>query len=224
MTSNSVGKAVFSALLCVGGYIIAVWGADSQQAGVIGALWGITVAGLILIAEFGLRKLSSRTIVGGILGAILGLTLAYLLTQSLLFPITQLSPVRYYIRISITGIFFVVGLMVGVKRIHQMNVTSLRQFFSGTPASPSKDYKILDTSVIIDGRIADIAETGFLEGVLIIPQFILKELQHIADSSDPIKRNRGRRGLEILHKIQKRVDIQVEIDDRDFPTGDRLSR
>jgi len=77
--------------------------------------------------------------------------------------------------------------------------------------------KILDTSVIIDGRIADICETGFLEGPLIVPQFVLKELQHIAGSPDSIKRNRGRRGLDILQRIQKNVDMTVHIVDHDFP-------
>lgn len=216
MFSNSLGKLVFSALLGITGYLFGVWSLHSQQAGIIGAIWGIMLAGLIFFIELGLRKLSSRTIVGGIFGGIIGLTLANLLIHSLLFRIPQLSPLIPYLQSSIVGIFFIVGMMVGVKRIHQINIASLRQSISESP-STSRNYKILDTSVIIDGRIADISETGFLEGVLIIPQFILKELQHIADSSDSIKRNRGRRGLDILHKIQNRVDIQVEIDDRDFP-------
>src|SRR5690625_7817355 len=76
--------------------------------------------------------------------------------------------------------------------------------------------KILDTSVIIDGRIADICQTHFLEGTIIIPQFILGELQHIADSSDVLKRNRGRRGLDILNKIQKELDVKVEMYEGDF--------
>ncbi len=76
--------------------------------------------------------------------------------------------------------------------------------------------KILDTSVIIDGRIADICRTGFIEGPLVIPEFVLEELQHIADSSDALKRNRGRRGLDILNKIQKELDIEVIIDDKKF--------
>jgi len=77
-------------------------------------------------------------------------------------------------------------------------------------------YKILDTSVIIDGRIADICKTGFIEGALVIPEFVLEELQHIADSSDALKRNRGRRGLDILNKIQKELKVKVIITDQDF--------
>ena len=82
---------------------------------------------------------------------------------------------------------------------------------------PQRRYKILDTSVIIDGRIADICETGFLDGTLVIPQFVLKELQLVADSADSLKRNRGRRGLDILQKIQKMAGVDVMISDLDFP-------
>ena len=84
-------------------------------------------------------------------------------------------------------------------------------------AGPQKRYRILDTSVIIDGRIADICETGFLDGTLVIPQFVLKELQLVADSADSMKRNRGRRGLDILQKIQKMAGVDVMISDIDFP-------
>ena len=84
-------------------------------------------------------------------------------------------------------------------------------------AGPQKRYRILDTSVIIDGRIADVCETGFLDGTLVIPQFVLKELQLVADSADSLKRNRGRRGLDILQKIQKMSGLDVMISDIDFP-------
>src|SRR2546425_279344 len=86
-----------------------------------------------------------------------------------------------------------------------------------TGGMASTSNKILDTSVIIDGRVADLCETGFLEGAFILPQFILNELQHIAHSSDPLKRGRGRRGLDVLNKIQKMVDIEVRIVEEDFP-------
>ena len=84
-------------------------------------------------------------------------------------------------------------------------------------AGPQRRYRILDTSVIIDGRIADVCETGFLDGTLVIPQFVLKELQLVADSADSLKRNRGRRGLDILQKIQKMSGVDVMISDVDFP-------
>ena len=95
-----------------------------------------------------------------------------------------------------------VGLVVGANKGDLLNLAALGGIFGGEKQS-KKSYKILDTSVIIDGRIADIAETGFLDGVIVIPQFVLRELQLVADSADSLKRNRGRRGLDILQRLQK---------------------
>src|SRR6202008_4254828 len=97
-----------------------------------------------------------------------------------------------------------------------LNLSALGGIFGGEKAT-KKSYKILDTSVIIDGRIADIAETGFLEGILVIPNFVLRELQLVADSADSLKRNRGSRGLDILQRVQKIATVQVLIIDDDFP-------
>ncbi|MDY0092137.1 MAG: TRAM domain-containing protein [Candidatus Vecturithrix sp.] len=215
MISHAGGKVIFAGIFGILGYSLGFWRAGSFQWGMIGMIWGIVLAGLIFLLDWKIRKIDSRTIIGGILGGFLGLALARVLTQSFFEYFSPKVSWAIYGYISVLYLFFVVGLMLGATRIQHLTIASMRQFFSDQPST--KNYKILDTSVIIDGRIADIAETGFLEGVLIIPQFILKELQHIADSSDPIKRNRGRRGLEILHKIQKRVDIQVEIEEQDFP-------
>jgi uncharacterized protein YacL len=97
-----------------------------------------------------------------------------------------------------------------------LNLSALGGLFGGEK-SPKHQFKILDTSVIIDGRIADIAETGFLDGTLVIPQFVLRELQMVADSADSMKRNRGRRGLDILQRIQKMVQLNIQILEDDFP-------
>jgi uncharacterized protein YacL len=109
-----------------------------------------------------------------------------------------------------------VGLIVGAKKGDMLNLAALGGIFGGEKSS-KKAFKILDTSVIIDGRIADIAETGFLDGVLVIPQFVLRELQLVADSADSMKRNRGRRGLDILQRIQKMAHLNVQIVEEDFP-------
>jgi uncharacterized protein YacL len=108
------------------------------------------------------------------------------------------------------------GLVVGAHKGEMLNLSALGGVFGGE-ISTKQQFKILDTSVIIDGRIADIVETGFLDGVLVIPQFVLRELQLVADSADSMKRNRGRRGLDILQKIQKNPDLQVRIVEDDFP-------
>ena len=107
------------------------------------------------------------------------------------------------------------GLVIGARKGEWLEPANLVGLFRA--AGPRKRYKILDTSVIIDGRIADICETGFMDGTLVIPQFVLKELQLVADSSDSMKRNRGRRGLDILQKIQKMAGVDVTISDVDFP-------
>ena len=107
------------------------------------------------------------------------------------------------------------GLIIGLNRGKNMSIPAIMRLFKGQ--EPEEDLKILDTSVIIDGRIADVIEIGFVEGTFILPQFILQELQYIADSPDPIRRTKGRRGLDILHRIQKMAHINVKIVDQDFP-------
>jgi uncharacterized protein YacL len=109
-----------------------------------------------------------------------------------------------------------VGLVVGASKGDILNLAALGGVFGAEKTSKSS-FKILDTSVIIDGRIADIAETGFMDGVIVIPQFVLRELQLVADSADSMKRNRGRRGLDILQRIQKMPDLSVQILEDDFP-------
>ena len=108
-----------------------------------------------------------------------------------------------------------VGLIVGANKGDMLNLSALGGVFGGEK-SGKKAFKILDTSVIIDGRIADVAETGFLDGVLVIPQFVLRELQLVADSADSMKRNRGRRGLDILQRIQKMAHLNIQIVEDDF--------
>ena len=125
--------------------------------------------------------------------------------------------------IILTLLFGYLGFQVGFKKrdelLNLFSKTSKKKSASsddGEEDGKNHKLKILDTSVIIDGRIADICQTGFLEGTIVIPQFVLNELQHIADSSDALKRNRGRRGLDILNRIQKDLPIKVEMYEGDF--------
>ena len=106
--------------------------------------------------------------------------------------------------------------MLGANKGDLLNLSALGGLFSAE-VKPKRNLKILDTSVIIDGRVADVCETGFIDGLMIIPQFVLRELQLVADSSDQLKRNRGRRGLDILQRMQKMGTIQVQIVEEDFP-------
>jgi uncharacterized protein YacL len=107
------------------------------------------------------------------------------------------------------------GVVIGARRGEWFEPARIVAAFKD--ASRLHQYKVLDTSVIIDGRIADICETGFLDGTLVVPQFVLRELQQVADSSDSMKRNRGRRGLDILQRVQKMTNVQVQIVETDFP-------
>ncbi|SFJ37181.1 PIN/TRAM domain-containing protein [Thermoflavimicrobium dichotomicum] len=155
----------------------------------------------------------------GTLGLIIGLIIAFLVQQPLsLLPIPGIKSVLPFI---VSGLLGYLGFRVGYKKRDELiSIFTLgRQGKDKNSKKENKEvfeHKILDTSVIIDGRIADICRTGFLEGTLVIPSFVLEELQHIADSSDVLKRNRGRRGLDILNKIQKELNVKVLIYEGDF--------
>lgn len=163
-----------------------------------------------------LQRTPMQDIVGGVAGLIIGLIIANLLGFSF-YRLPVLGP---YLPIAASLIFGALGWVVGTrKREEFFALFSLmpRPGREKRSATESKSgLKILDTSVIIDGRIADIVKTGFIEGTLIIPGFILEELRHVADSSDVLKRNRGRRGLDILNRIRKEFEGTVKIDERDF--------
>jgi uncharacterized protein YacL len=120
------------------------------------------------------------------------------------------------LQVAVLLVMTYVGLIVGASKGEMLNLSALGGLFGGEKGGKST-FKILDTSVIIDGRIADIAETGFLEGTLVIPQFVLRELQLVADSADSMKRNRGRRGLDILQRLQTMPMLNVQLLEEDFP-------
>lgn len=167
-----------------------------------------------LIEEF-LVKLPITDILFGSLGLIFGLLIAFLSGYAL----SSIEILNTVVPIVFTLLFGYLGFQVGFKKRDEL-LSLFSQLKKKNPEedSETKEHtlKILDTSVIIDGRIADICQTGFLEGTIVIPQFVLEELQHIADSSDALKRNRGRRGLDILNRIQKELAVKVEIYEGDF--------
>ena len=179
------------------------------------ALAGAGAAIAVNLLELRIRRATLASIVGACIGALLGGVIG-LLFVSLLSPGPLASyPSTQFLRLIIPLLCGFLGLLIGIAKSDLIDLSSIG-FFAKTAAAPS-NLKILDTSVIIDGRIADIAESGFIEGKLIIPQFVLHELQLVADSSDSAKRNRGRRGLDIVQRLQKMPRIQVELSSRDFP-------
>ncbi|MGI6129465.1 MAG: PIN/TRAM domain-containing protein [bacterium] len=177
-------------------------------------------------SESRLQKMPATDIISGVVGLLAGLLIANLLS----LPFGRLPMVGPFIPVLANIVFGYVGMNVAVKKKEDIWTFLVSLPRLGRDKEKEKDQvadygrkeprtaspKILDTSVIIDGRIADVAKSGFLEGPLIIPNFVLQELRHIADSSDVLKRNRGRRGLDILNRIQKELDVEVIISDRDY--------
>lgn len=174
--------------------------------------------------EEALIKVPAVDLFFGSIGLLLGLVIAYFINMPL--QDINIEIVSQVIPLFIMIVLGYLGFQVGFRRrdefINLMNKNKKeRDKRKGTDTEEGKEIKkpkakILDTSVIIDGRIADICQTNFLEGTIVIPQFVLGELQHIADSSDVLKRNRGRRGLDVLNRIQKELPVDVEIYEGDF--------
>lgn len=177
-----------------------------------GAAMGAVLGAVVVAAEARLRQASLRRIIGACVGALLGLTLA-LLAGSLLSSV--LGPQAGIVQAAVFIALSYLGLTIGSAKGDTLNLGALGIFSPEQTSTGSR--KILDTSVIIDGRIADVAETGFLDGALTIPQFVLWELQMVADSGDSLKRNRGRRGLDVLERLNKMKKVSVEIVENDYP-------
>jgi len=201
-------KLAVLALFAASGYLLGLRYGYMEYGIAVGALLGI----ITIYSDLLLKKVDFGTLIGGLLG----------LSSGLLFAALVFIPIKVLVRedmvaasFVLKGIFGYGGLLIGLRRGKGITLQGIFRMFRGKGFE--ENLKILDTSVIIDGRIADICETGFLEGVFVVPQFILQELQYIADSQDSIKRARGRRGLDVLHKIQKMTNITVKIVEEDFP-------
>ena len=199
------------------GYLIAAQLVDKKFA-ILGLVSGILIALLALIFEKRVKQAPIRVVIGGAIGLIAGLAVANLLTSPLVFNFLDNRNLELAVYIFTNCLIGYLGLSIGMKKGEELAI------FGGGVRNESaerqrqhSDIKILDTSVIIDGRIADICDTGFIRGTIMIPQFVLGELQHIADSPDPLRKTKGRRGLDALHKIQNHDDVEVVITDKDFP-------
>src|SRR5208337_1481990 len=182
-----------------------------------GAAAGLGCGLLIVLFETQVRKTTLKRLIGAAFGSLMGIVGAYLISLILGHAFPSGSSTLSFLEILLLLWMAYVGLMVGASKGEMLNLGALGGLFGGEQVS-SQSFKILDTSVIIDGRIADIVETGFLDGTLVIPQFVLRELQLVADSADSLKRNRGRRGLDVLQRIQKTAAVQIQIVEDDFPT------
>lgn len=190
---------------------------DENMRRYMSAVLGLIIGLLIIGFEMRVKRASLKTLIGAAVGSILGIVGAFLI--GVLISIQKEAAVsaemQTFLTISLAFFMGYVGLMVGAEKGDFIDLSALGGIFSDK--NIKHDYKVLDTSVIIDGRIADVAETGFLGGTLIIPQFILTELQQVADSADSSKRQRGRRGLDMLQRLRNNSKLDIQIIETDFP-------
>ncbi len=211
-------RILFLTLLAVAAAYLRPFQLSSGFAAVVGIGLGL----MFIFLEMRAQVISAQRALGAAVGGLFGVMLAFFATRVLHQSLTAISGAP---GTQETVAFVEIGLLVWLAymgfSIGSNKATGLSFPVMAAPISNVKNgrqsMKILDTSVIIDGRIADIAETSFLEGTLIIPQFVLRELQTVADSADSLKRNRGRRGLDILQAIQKMPQLHIEIVEQDFP-------
>jgi uncharacterized protein YacL len=176
--------------------------------------FAVALAGLVIAFERQLRDTAPSRALGALIGGVVGLAVARGIESGLFWTNPGDPRVEFLHSFLLLALPYV-GLVLGAKNGEWLEPARLLSLFQTT--APQRRYKILDTSVIIDGRIADVCDTGFIDGTLVLPQFVLKELQLVADSPDSLKRNRGRRGLDILQRIQKMANVEVIISDVDFP-------
>src|SRR5678816_2970164 len=206
-----VVRVIFAIALTFAAYIIEPFKRSGYETVPLGLLCALA----IIYFEHRVTRATLKRLIGAAIGslmAIVGATLISLILRTTEFDKNSIS----FINIFILFLMTYVGLVVGANKGDYLNLSALGGIFGGERPI-KKIYKILDTSVIIDGRIADICETGFLDGILVIPHFVLRELQQVADSADALKRNRGRRGLDILQKIQKMAGLTVQFVENDYP-------
>jgi uncharacterized protein YacL len=208
----TVARVIFVSLVGYGGYLLVesfeppapwlVW----APLGVLGG----AVAGVAVVAlEQAARRLPMPRLFLSAIGALGGVLLAQLVASALIVfvPAAGSAGGRGFLSLLLAYM----GVVFVLRREEELGGIT-RMVFPGATR-----YKVLDTSVIIDGRIADVCQAGFLEGTLLVPQYVLRELQQIADSSDPLKRNRGRRGLDVLQRLQRLPGLRTELHDLDFP-------
>lgn len=184
---------------------------------IFSAALGLLLGSSVVLVESRLKEVSLKRLIGAAVGSILGILGAFLISMVLRQSLVESTSTIPFLQIATLLLMGYIGLIVGATKGDLLNLSALGGVFGGENAKKGASFKIIDTSVIIDGRIAEVMEAGFLDGVMVIPQFVLRELQMVADSSDSLKRNRGRRGLDVLQRIQKMPKLNIQIVEDDFP-------
>jgi len=212
-TAIVVARVIFVTLVGYGGYRLG----ESLELRVPWVVWALggLLAGIAVVGlEQAARRVPMPRLFVSALGAVGGVLLAQLVASALIvfLPAIDSAAGRGFLSLLLAYI----GVVFALRREEELGGLT-RMVFPGTPTPREQRYKILDTSVIIDGRIADVCAAGFLEGTLLVPQYVLRELQQIADSADALRRNRGRRGLDVLQRLQHLPDVRTELHELDFP-------
>jgi uncharacterized protein YacL len=226
-TNTVLIRVVFIGILIAAAYVldpIGAHGGPQPAAGPLGlpthlvsAAIAFLIAVVIILFEIRIQQASLKTLIGAGIGSMMGIVGGVLIGFLISYQESgAVQPsTKVFLTLALAFIMAYVGLMVGAAKGDYLDLSALGGIFSDK--ATRRDVKILDTSVIIDGRIADVAETGFLSGTIVIPQFILRELQQVADSPDGNKRQRGRRGLDMLNRLQSNPSLDIQVVDTDFP-------
>lgn len=209
-------RAFFLALCILGGYAVSQVQPQLVPSWINGAILGFGFGGLLIAIDEMLKGFSLRAFSAATFGLILGSLIAWMVDRSGLFVYTEEQPTRWMIRLCLFMGFSYIGMVLAL-RSNKEDFSLIIPYVRFTRQDAPPAYVLLDTSAIIDGRVADLIDNRFVEGTIVVPRFVLAELQNIADSSDPIRRARGRRGLETLSRIQKIPNIEFKLHEGDFP-------
>ncbi len=212
-------RILFLALCTMAGYAISQ--VRPELTGLRHAGWlcmaiGFGFGWLLIALDEMLKGFSLRAFSATTFGLLLGTAVAMLIDRSGLFETVEEQPTRWLIRLGLFLGFGYIGMVLAM-RSNKEDFSLIIPYVRFAPRTRPDNLLLLDTSAIIDGRIAELIELNFLEGIVVVPRFVLRELQQVADSSDPVKRARGRRGLEMLNRLRRNPRNEVKIHDGDFP-------
>jgi len=211
-------RILFLALCSVGGFEISQVRPEFVGGGgrILGLMFGFGFGGILIAIDEMLKGFSLRAFSATTFGLFLGSVVAFLVDHSGLFEYVADNKIQWLIRLGLFLGFGYIGIVLAM-RSNKEDFSLIIPYVRFAPQNKPDNLLLLDTSVIIDGRIADLIEAKVIEGLVVVPRFVLKELQQIGDSTDPIRRARGRRGLEMLNRLQRNTVAEVKIHEGDFP-------